>query len=234
MWCAVLHAAARSLSAFAPAPQRSTLPAAALPSARCKTRSPAPTGPGTTIAAAQTTAATLAHDLLSPAAAPQRHARRATLARSSRPVPPPSAAQTNSAAAPLPQILPAPATSPASPATSDHPTRRSSLQLPRPRRAALPPRYSPATLPLPCAAAHSLLHAPPHLHAAPAPCDPPCHSASAATLLTAPVLPAPCSPAGAPLDIHVNSLCSTPRPQAPHSPPAALHAPPRLLHARCH
>src|SRR6185503_14730082 len=173
MWCVALHAAARSQSGFAPAPQRLTLPAAALRSARCRTHSRAPTGQGTTTAAAQTTAATPAHDSLSPGPAPRLHARRATLARSSRPTLPPSVAQTNSAAAPPLQTLPEPATSLASPTVNARPTRRSSLEHPLPRRAALPPRYSPATLPLPSVAAHSLPRVRRCLRAAPAPCGPP-------------------------------------------------------------
>src|SRR5215212_5413651 len=94
-------------------------------SARCRTHSPALTGPKTTSAAAQMTAATLAPDSPAPTAALLLHPRHAALLRSCSRALPPSAAQTSLAAAARHKTSLALAISPASLATNGHPARKS-------------------------------------------------------------------------------------------------------------
>src|SRR6185503_8373118 len=91
-----LHDDALFRTASAPLLQYRVRPANALLPVCCMTSCPAPSGPGTTAVVAQTRAAVARLPLPAPAVAPAARPRRAVLARSSRPVLPPSAARTNS------------------------------------------------------------------------------------------------------------------------------------------
>src|SRR6185312_53373 len=222
-----LHAVARSHSAFVPARRYAIGPLTALPAACCKSRCPAPTGPGTTIAAAQMTtatgrpnapalqlplSATAAPSLLLPPAAPLRYSGSNRAA---------SALQTTAAVQLQLQTLAALSRSPVSPVTNDRPARRSSRHDPRRPASTLHSRSPPAAL-LPVSI-HSLLPGPAHLllRVPAISADRASHSLSAVAAPTLPSAAAPCIPAAAPAD----NCVTAPLPRA-HCPPFLLHNPP--------
>src|SRR3990172_1245691 len=130
--CAGSRAASQSPEASAPVPPGPTsLSDAQLP-ACCKTDCPAPTGPKTTVAVAQTTAKALPLDPFALSAAP---AASCSLARSPLPTHSPSAPQTTLAAAIPPRAAPELATPAASPEANALPARKSP---PPPQLAPLP------------------------------------------------------------------------------------------------
>src|SRR5215212_1861610 len=221
-WCAALHAVSLSRSASPPRLLPATRLSAALPADCCKTGSPAPTGPETTIAAAQTTMLAARHPPAAPAAAPvPRPAPRAPTPPPAAPTPPPSAAQKWCVAAPPPETLPAPARSTASPTVNGPPTRRSSPPAPLLPRSAPRSTTAPATLPQASAVPPYLCFSRPTLPAPATLCGLLCRSVSAATGPAAPSRSVPCSPATAPPDSCATQLRSALLLGSPHRPPAA-------------
>src|SRR5216684_84372 len=217
-------------------PLHSAVLATALPKGCCKKGSRAPSDPKTTIAAAHTTAATLPLD------SPARSAPGSPPPRLATPPPllPPtlsrSAARTDCAAGSLLQTPLSCARSPASPAASVRPTRKSCRLSPPALSSTLPPRSRTTALQSDSAPPrrHSLLPTPGRPPATRA--GPLYRSPSAATPPTARRLPEPCTPAASPADNAAALPPSAPLlpPRSPHTPPAAgrhLHppAPPLLL-----
>src|SRR5215212_8986010 len=237
-WCAALHAVSLSRSASPPGLPPATRLSAAPPADCCKTGSPAPTGPETTTAAAQTTMRAARRPPAVPAAAPvPRPAPRAPTPPPAAPTQLPSAAQRWCAAAPPPETLPAPVRSTASPAVNGPPTRRSSPLAPLLPPSAPRSTPAPATLPQASAAPPALCSSRPALPAPATLCGLLCRWVSAATGPAAPSRSAPCSPATAPPDSAATQSCSALLLGSPHRPPAAplrLHPGATAPHSQPH